>query len=63
MDKKMELIEYPVELNFCYDLKIENEIKKSIGIFEKFVSPLIYSFHNWDFLVHGSYTRKCRLYH
>ncbi len=43
MEKKMDLVESPVELNFYYDLKIENEIKKSIGIFEKFVSPLIYS--------------------
>lgn len=27
----------PVEILFDYDLKIENEIRKSVGIFEKFV--------------------------
>ena len=32
------LVSQPEELDFVYDSKIANEIKKSAGIFEKFVS-------------------------
>jgi len=31
------LVDLPIELDFCYDLKIENEVKKSVRIFEQFV--------------------------
>ena len=41
MPKQMELICLPEELEFVYDLKIENEIKKSVAIFEKNVRNLI----------------------
>ena len=37
----MNLIEHPKELEFIYDLKIENEINKSVKIFEKMVSDFI----------------------
>ena len=39
-EQNLNSISKPQELEFVYDLKIENEIKKSTQVFEKFVSYL-----------------------